>query len=510
MNSETGVRRALMLAGGGVKVAYQAGVLEVWLDEAGLTFDLADGASGGVFNLAMWAQGMSGRKIADNWRNFDPRIGVDLNWSEYARLFNGESMFELDAYRKEVFPRWGLDFEKIRASSREATFNAYNFSRHRLEAFTSDQMTEDHLVACVSLPMWFPPVVIDGDTYIDSVFLTDCNLEEAIRRGADELWVIWTVSDRGEWNDGFVANYFQIIEAVAVGNLKRTLARIEASNLAIERGGAGEFGRPVTVRMISGEVPLHYLINFSQDRLGEAVNLGVRDARDWCHDQGIRLDSPPGYRSVAQRAEARLWFTEEMKGFFTLGEKDPEEGFQSGRRNRNRLSFRLTIRVDGVDRFLADPDHPATTEGRILCDALGGDLPVKDGIFNLFVHARDPRRKQMLYRLFFTGGDGEELTLSGVKRIENDPDFDAWEDTTTLYCRVFQGRVGPDDEAEANVVGAGIVRIHLLDFLKQLTTFRVEGTSLAGRTAALARFGQSFFGKLWDVYATRVLSSGPI
>ena len=40
--------RSLVLAGGGLKVGYQAGVLQVWLDEAGLKFDHADGASGGV------------------------------------------------------------------------------------------------------------------------------------------------------------------------------------------------------------------------------------------------------------------------------------------------------------------------------------------------------------------------------------------------------------------------------------------------------------------------------
>ncbi len=39
-------RRSLILAGGGYKVAFQAGVLQVWLDEAGLEFDHADGASG--------------------------------------------------------------------------------------------------------------------------------------------------------------------------------------------------------------------------------------------------------------------------------------------------------------------------------------------------------------------------------------------------------------------------------------------------------------------------------
>jgi predicted acylesterase/phospholipase RssA len=183
-------KRSLILAGGGIKVAYQAGVLQVWLDEAGLTFDHADGASGGTFNLAMYCQGMSGARIADNWRNLSPYLGVDFDLAEYGKLFYAESLFTLDRYREKVFPGWGLDWDRIRASDREATFNVYNFSEHELEVLTPDRMTEDYLAACVSLPMWFPPVIIDGDVYIDPVFITDANLEEAIRRGADELWII--------------------------------------------------------------------------------------------------------------------------------------------------------------------------------------------------------------------------------------------------------------------------------------------------------------------------------
>ena len=53
MTAAPAKRRSLILAGGGLKVALQAGVLQVWLDEAGLEFDHVDGASGGVFNLAM-------------------------------------------------------------------------------------------------------------------------------------------------------------------------------------------------------------------------------------------------------------------------------------------------------------------------------------------------------------------------------------------------------------------------------------------------------------------------
>ena len=280
-------KRSLMLAGGGVKIAFQAGVLQVWLDEAGIEFDHGDGVSAACFNLAMWTQGMSGRQIADNWRNLNPITGVDVNWSQLVRLLYAESLFELDAYRRKVFPAWGLDWEKIRLSRREATFNVYNFSKHELRPVTPPEMTEDFLVATASLPIWFPPVRIEGDTYIDAVFNTASNLEEAIRRGADELWIIWTTSQRGEWMDGFVGNFFGIFEATTNGSYKKMLARIQRNNDAFVRGEPGEFGRHIAVRELRAEVPLHYLFNFSKKRTAKAVNQGVEAARAWCDENKV-------------------------------------------------------------------------------------------------------------------------------------------------------------------------------------------------------------------------------
>lgn len=503
-------RRALILAGGGVKVAFQAGVLQVWLDEAGLEFDLADGASGGCFNLAMWCQGMSGTQMADNWRNLDPAAGVDFNWAQYLRLFYAESLFQLGNYRKKVFPRWGLDWDKICASRREATFNVYNFTRHELAIFTPDQMSEDHLVAGVSLPMWFEPVRLNGEVYVDAVFNTDANLEEAIRRGADELWVIWTVSQRGEWLDGFVANYFQMIEIAANGRYKQVLQRIEANNQALAAGGHGEFGRPIKVNELKAEVGLHYLINFSQDRSAEAVNQGVEVARAWCKERGIPLRHElPDLSTDIHRVETRLQFTEDMKGYVALGETDFERGAKLGHQQGTFLHCHMTIKVDGVNRFVTRPEHQAAIEGTVHIEALGGALPIKSGVFNLLVDAPDYSQKKMLYRLFFDDGAGKPLTLSGYKLVWDDPGFDVWSDTSTLYTLIYQGTVEADAEAGATVVAAGIIRIRFGDFLKQLTTFRVEAPTLADRAAALGRFGQLFLGKLWDVYAREIVSVSP-
>jgi hypothetical protein len=208
-----------------------------------------------------------------------------------------------------------------------------------------------------------------------------------------------------------------------------------------------------------------------------------------------------------------------MKGYMTIGEDDYHTGFNTGRENGAGIMFHLTITVDGVNRFVTDPDHDTTNlTGYIECEALGGRLPLEEGVFNLFVDDADPSVKRMFYRLFFSDDQGNPLTLTGYKLIKDDPGFDLWQDTTTLYTRILKGHITAQQEEALNqdraalaaaLLGSGIIVIPFFSFLKQLTTFRAEGPSFSDRAAALARFGRLFMGKLWDVYAREVLSSGP-
>jgi predicted acylesterase/phospholipase RssA len=505
-NGSKSRRRSLILAGGGLKVAFQAGVLQVWLDEAELEFDHVDAASGGVFNLAMLCQGMSGGEIADNWRGLPARSLLDINWRRPLRLVGGESIARLHNLRRKLFPLWGIDFERIRSSPLDATFNTYNFTRHELEVIPPARLTEDLLVSCVSLPMWFPQVEVGGETYIDSVFITDANVEEAIRRGADELWIVWTVSERSEWQRGFIGNYFSIIETAANGHFRRILRRIEESNAAIERGEQGEFGRTIDVHLLRGEVPLHYLLNLSGDRFSEAVERGVDAGRRWCEERGIPLRP----REERPRGPAtRISFTETMAGSVVLGATD-FDATANGGGSAKPLSVTLTITADDLERFMFSPAHEARVEGHVQCEDLGGRLPVERGTFNLFVDDGDPAHKRMRYRLHFRDGVGHPLTLAGHKVIETETGRGLWRDTTTLYTRVLKGHVdaGGDDAAEP--VASGIIRITPLLFARQLTTFRASGPSAAASMAGLMRFGTLFAGGLWDVYARRVLSSSPV
>ena len=195
-----------------------------------------------------------------------------------------------------------------------------------------------------------------------------------------------------------------------------------------------------------------------------------------------------------------LQFTEEMKGWFSYGERDYRQGRDRGRADGSSLMFHLTIEVDDVHRFVADPEHTGRASGWIHSDSLGGRLPVENGVFNLFV-THGPQGRRMLYRLFFEDAVGHPLTLSGFKEIAGGTAVDVWPQTSTLYVRILQGHVESAEEQGATIVGSGVLRIPLLAFARQMTTFRVQGPTLSGRARALLDFLRLFAGQLLALFA---------
>lgn len=487
-----------------MKVAFQAGVLQVWLDEAGLEFDHLDAASGGVFNQVMLCQGMTGTEVADNWRGVPFWEVVHPNWRELRKPFTGESLIQLDRLRSRIFTRWGLDWEAIRSTPTEATFSAYNFTRHELAVFTAKELTEDLLVACISLPMWFPPVRVGGETYIDAVYVTDANLLEAIRRGADELWIIWTVSERSEWHGGFLGQYFGIIETAGNGHFRRDLARIAASNAAIARGEQGEFNRPIEVKLLRAEVPLHYIVNLNPDRFTQAVERGVEAGRRWCAEQGIAFTARQRPRV---EPGAMVGFRERMRGPVRLGAPDAE--VVEADRGGAPVRAELQVLVDDIDRLVLDRGVDVRVEGRVECSALGGVLTVERGTLDLLVDGGDPARRRSRYRLHLRDPTGRPLTLSGVKRFEQ-TGRGLWHDATTFYARILEGHVSEEEEAEAPVLAAGALSSRARDLPRRLASLRAKGDSRSKEAAAIARLLAFYAGGIWDVYGRERLSSSPL
>src|SRR5439155_2539984 len=144
-------RRSLILAGGGMRVAYQAGVLRA-LEEDGLRFVHADGTSGGTINLAMLFSGLSPAEMVERWRTLRMRDFVSfLPLSRYLRSPNLMALGDADGLVGRVYPHLGIDVSRIRgARGIEGTFNVCNYDEKTNIAVPHVEIDLDLLVAGVS------------------------------------------------------------------------------------------------------------------------------------------------------------------------------------------------------------------------------------------------------------------------------------------------------------------------------------------------------------------------
>ena len=103
------------------------------------------------------------------------------------------------------------------------------------------------------------------------MWVRDANVQEALRRGAEEVWLIWCIGNSPYWGEGPLEQYVHMIEMSAMGAL---LADFDAARAA---------GRDFVLHVVRPAHPLpldpeFYLGRISADAL---VAMGYRDAREY-------------------------------------------------------------------------------------------------------------------------------------------------------------------------------------------------------------------------------------
>ena len=100
--------------------------------------------------------------------------------------------------------------------------------------------------------------------------------------------------------------------------------------------------------------------------------------------------------------------------------------------------------------------------------------------------------RQIRYYVVAKGSQNAKYILRGSKNIQDDPGFDAWEDTTTLNFEL---------EIAGETQGKGKLRLPAAEFFgSQLRSFRADTDDPIRQVWALASFGTFFFGNLAEVY----------
>jgi predicted acylesterase/phospholipase RssA len=170
-------RTALVLSGGGMFGAYQAGAYRAI--SRYVKPDIVVGASVGALNGWLIAGGRPAEQIVERW--LDARAGDSLRMRPKSRSgrFDRGPLRELatDLVR-EYTPRipTGVIFVEVR--------------RLQTRLAVSPGIRPEHLVATCSVPLFFPTVKIDGRRAIDGGFLERLPVWAAVEMGASRVIAI--------------------------------------------------------------------------------------------------------------------------------------------------------------------------------------------------------------------------------------------------------------------------------------------------------------------------------
>ena len=159
----------------------------------------------------------------------------------------------------------------------------------------------------------------------------------------------------------------------------------------------------------------------------------------------------------------------------------------------------MRVSFDDVEHWIRDASHPGRVEGgQLTCGGLaGGTATIEGGQFVILVPAggdlSDSLHLRMRYELVLRhDSTGEPLTLHGFKLIENNPGFDCWTDTTTLFTTVYRQPGSNGDGGQRLAIG--VLHIDPLSFARQMAGFKGTSGSFFDRFAAALRY-QAWFGR---------------
>jgi choline dehydrogenase-like flavoprotein len=192
-------------------------------------------------------------------------------------------------------------------------------------------------------------------------------------------------------------------------------------------------------------------------------------------------------------------FPKNTEDFTTIFEGAEDTGIANG----DTIDAHLNATIVDLSEFLAlaaagQPGPIGITHNERLRLSTIGEFSIDAGHLRLFVAPparRTPPVLFMRYKLGLLDRGQKKYSLNGLKVLHDQPGFDVWHDTSTVYFEVSDGARW----------WRGIMRVPAQDFLEtQLPSMTVTGTTDPARMSwALTSFYRYFAGELSQVYIRR-------
>ena len=444
------MRRSLVLAGGGMRVAWQTGVVQA-LTEHGLAFDHVDGTSGGIMTAAMLLSGQQPREMAERWSDLPVRdFTSPLPLREYLHgPWALPALGDADGVLHKVFPQLGIDCTEIRASTVEGTFNVVDFVTKTVVPVPHTEVDDELLAAGMSLPLVMTPLRRGNRVWTDAVWVKDANVTEALRRGAAEVWLVWCIGNSPYWGDGPLEQYVHMIEMSANGAL---FAELESARAA---------GRSFSLHVIRPAHPLPLDTELYAGRISAEtlVDCGYRDA--WDYLDSMRADGVPHDATCTVMTE-------------------PPDGVRVTERLHGQLAGDDIAVTVTTELPLHEGAGPARVVGHVDHQPWGGRVWLAGGRLEAVGPELTYRARALVH--------GRWVVVEASRALEDDAGLDVWSDSTRVDLRTSTGE-------------QATLRLSVLDAARALASVEPIGAHGAlDRGRSLARLGSTGLRRVLSTY----------
>jgi NTE family protein len=270
------LRLGVVLAGGGAKAAYEAG-LGLVLHERGVVPAAIAGTSAGAINAALLAAGEAER-LGELWRTirredvFAYRAPAVLGWllpGWFGLRFLAGARGLLDPAPLRATLARHVDLERVRAAPTAVLVVATDLVSGTAERFDNATLTLDALVASASVPGLFPPVAARDRLLVDGGVIQRAPVLELLAaHPLDRLLVVAAYGSEAPREATAQSVLERAIELALTREIERDV------ELARRRHPA------VDVQVLAPSSPLRVRpLDFDGARLGALVELGRSDGR---------------------------------------------------------------------------------------------------------------------------------------------------------------------------------------------------------------------------------------
>lgn len=288
--------RALVLSGGGVKGAYQLGVLRKWLFEDGIDYDVFSGVSVGALNSAVLAQVPYGRpqeaylKLASVWDNVD-NSSIRKDWNFFGKV---ATLWKGHVYNSEPLRRWvqnGVDQEALERSGKKLLVGAtcLDTGLYKVARESTPDLWK-WVYASAAFPLFFKESFLENSLWVDGGVRNVTPLGEVLRLGVDEVDVVlasnpykikfWDHRKKAVWQKAFRVLDIMMAEI--------TLTDLHAAGLQNHLSRLGADVKPVKIRLI---YPEEELVTDSLDFDPKAIfEMHVKGYRQASEERGVAFE----------------------------------------------------------------------------------------------------------------------------------------------------------------------------------------------------------------------------